>query len=104
MAGEVAWSPEAVEDLESIASYIERDSPFYARAVVSRIVELADQLRQFPNAGRVVPELNDPLVRERFVYSYRVIYRLQAERILVVAVVHGRRLLESVSERFEPPA
>lgn len=29
----VAWSPEAIEDLESIAEYIGRDSEFYARAV-----------------------------------------------------------------------
>ena len=28
------WSPEATEDLESIAEYIARDSGFYARAVV----------------------------------------------------------------------
>ncbi len=31
---EVEWSPEAAEDLESIAEYIARDSEFYARAVV----------------------------------------------------------------------
>ena len=58
MALEVAWSPEAVEDLESIGAYIERDSPFYARAVVSRIVG---------------PE---------------------------VAVIHGKRLIELLPDRF----
>jgi toxin ParE1/3/4 len=31
---EIKWSPEATEDLESIAGYIARDSGFYARAVV----------------------------------------------------------------------
>ena len=34
---EVEWSPEATEDLESIAEYIGRDSEFYARAVVAEI-------------------------------------------------------------------
>ena len=34
----VDWSPEAVEDLESIAEYIGRDSEFYARGVVTKIL------------------------------------------------------------------
>ena len=35
MARQLRWSPEAIEDVESIANYIERDSGYYARAVVS---------------------------------------------------------------------
>ena len=100
MALEVAWSPEAVEDLESIGAYIERDSPFYARAVVGRIVEIGQGLAQFPNLGRVVPEFDDPALRERFVYSYRVIYKVEPHRVLIVAVIHGRRLIEPISDRF----
>ena len=46
-----------------------------------------------------MPELHDPNVRECFVYSYRVIFELRDEAIEILAVIHGRRLLESV-ERF----
>ena len=99
MAAEVVWSPEAIEDIESIAAYIERDSPFYAQAVTRKILDLGLSLRDFP--GRLVPELDEPSIRERFVYSYRVIYRVEAGRILVVAVVHGRRLLDSLGSRFD---
>ena len=97
---QVDWSPEAIEDVEAIAEYISRDSEFYAGAVVSKILELARNLPQFPGAGRVVPELGDENTRERFVYSYRLIYRIERERILVVAVIHGRRLLKAIGERF----
>jgi len=96
MARQIAWSPEAIEDLEAIATFIERDSPYYARAVVERIVEVGRTLPEFPEIGRLVPELGDPEIRERFVYSYRLIYRLEPERVLVLAVLHGRRLLESL--------
>jgi toxin ParE1/3/4 len=48
-----------------------------------------------------VPELGDEKIRERFVYSYRVVYQMQATRILIVAVIHGSRLIERISERFE---
>lgn len=56
-------------------------------------------LRAFPLAGRIVPELADPTLRERFVYSYRIIYRVQNDIVTIAAVIHGRRMLESV----EPP-
>jgi plasmid stabilization system protein ParE len=38
MAHRVVWSPQALADVEAIAEYIEKDSPFYARAVVAKVV------------------------------------------------------------------
>ena len=93
----VVWSPEALEDVDAIAAYIARDSVFYATAVVEKILGLAAALNRFPQAGRVVPELNQPELRERFVYSYRLIYRIEPQRILVTAVIHGKRLLEDAT-------
>jgi toxin ParE1/3/4 len=51
--------------------------------------------------GRIVPEIGGRSIRERFVYSYRIIYRLEAERILVAAVIHGSRLLQHYITRIE---
>jgi addiction module RelE/StbE family toxin len=89
----VSWSPTALDDVDAIAEYIHRDSPAYASAVVSKLLEAARNLATSPNAGRIVPEFDDETIRERFVYSYRLIYRIQGNDVLVVAVVHGRRLL-----------
>ncbi len=97
---EVAWSPEAQEDLASIAEYIARDSEAYARSVVTKILSTSQSLGAFPWIGRVVPEIGDERIRERFVYSYRLIYRVEPKRILIIALIHGKRLLENVSERF----
>jgi plasmid stabilization system protein ParE len=74
MARVLVWSPEAVEDIDAIAAYIERDSPWYARAVASKIVETAESIPEYPELGRMVPELDDPAIRERLVHRYRVIY------------------------------
>jgi toxin ParE1/3/4 len=97
---EVKWSPEATEDLYSVAEYIARDSEYYARAVVTEILSVSRNIREFPFIGRIVPEIGDDRIRERFIYSYRLVYRIEPGRILVVAVIHGKRLLENVSERF----
>ncbi len=93
MAHRIRWSPQAVSDVEAIAEYIERDSPFYAKAVVSKIVGVTRRLSEFPLSGRVVPEMKDDAFREHFVFSYRVIYRIEEELIIIVAVVHGKRSL-----------
>ena len=91
MARVLVWSPEAIEDLEAIAAYIERDSPWYARAVVTKIVETAESIPQYPELGRIVPELEDAAIRERLVHRYRVIYNLSGTHVTVAAVIHGRR-------------
>ncbi len=95
MAFTLKWSEEALEDIESIATYIKKDSPIYAKSVVSKFFEKAEMLQEFSELGRKVPEFNDPLIREIFVYSYRLIYKVNAQEILFVAVVHGKKLLEN---------
>ena len=96
----VKWSPEAYEDVESIAEYISRDSQFYARATVSKIIDFSRSVGKFPQMGRVVPEFNDKKIRERLVYSYRLVYKVERTYILIVAVIHDKRSFDSISERF----
>jgi len=35
---QIRWSPEAVEDIEEIATYIHKDSPIYAQKVVEELI------------------------------------------------------------------
>jgi len=93
MAHKVVWSPRALEDIQEIADYISGDSEFYAAAVVRKVVAITRQIAAFPYAGRVVPEVGDDAIRERFVYSYRIIYRVGVDVVTVAAIIHGKRLL-----------
>jgi len=97
----VSWSPEAVDDVEAIATYIAKDSPYYASAVVKKILTTGAALDQFPHIGSIVPEISDPAIRERFIYSYRIIYRVLENNVLIVAVIHSKRLLDPVINRLE---
>jgi plasmid stabilization system protein ParE len=99
MAGEVIWATEALDDIDAIAAYIARDSVVQARRVVSAFFECSDLLLTQPRMGRVVPERQDEHIREHFVYSYRLIYEIASENIHILAVIHGRRSLESLDER-----
>jgi plasmid stabilization system protein ParE len=77
--------------LEDIRNYIARDSEHYASRVVERLLEAVGQLDRFPRRGRVVPEVAAASIRELLFGSYRIVYRIERSRVLVVAVIHGAR-------------
>jgi hypothetical protein len=43
-----------------------------------------------------VPEVADQAVRELFVKSYRLIYEVRTDMVIVLAFVHGARLLPTL--------
>ena len=89
----VVWTVPAKQDLKRIFDYIERDSRYYAEEVVSKVVDLSIGLDSLPDQGRIVPEINEPYIREVFVYSYRLIYQTKLDQVYVLAVIHmGRHL------------
>ena len=51
------WSEHAVAQLAAVAEYVSLSSPVYAEHLVDRIARRLDQAREFPESGRVVPEL-----------------------------------------------
>ena len=86
-------------DLQQIHDYIAKDSRYYAKQVVQTIVEKSEELKGFPEIGRIVPEIDDPNIRERFTYSYRLIYEITPDGIEILAVIHGRRdFFERITE------
>jgi plasmid stabilization system protein ParE len=62
------------------------------------VVAAIRHLGQYPLLSRVVPEKRDPAFREVLAFSYRIIYRVEEGVVTIVAVVHGKRLLETNGE------
>ncbi|MCX6840811.1 MAG: type II toxin-antitoxin system RelE/ParE family toxin [candidate division WOR-3 bacterium] len=91
MARTVVWSETAWHDLEQVADYIAQDSRHYAAAFVREVRDAARSLATFAERGRIVPELSDPAVRELLVGRYRLMYRVTAATVQIVAFVHGAR-------------
>lgn len=97
MAWRVRWTEPAWDNVERQAAYIAQDSPRYAAALIREARDAARSLRQFPNRGRVVPEENNPTIRELFVFhSYRMLYQVleNAREVHILAFIHGARDLE----------
>lgn len=95
----VEWAITARDDLEAIADYIAADSVINALKVVERIEARAATLSSLPMRGRVVPELRWHGVmtfQELIEKPWRLIYRIEAHRVVVVSVLDGRRSLEDL--------
>ncbi|MBI5149793.1 MAG: type II toxin-antitoxin system RelE/ParE family toxin [Candidatus Omnitrophica bacterium] len=89
--GKIIWAPSALKDMESIARFIERDSIDQSSLFVTRIIEMTDRLEDFPQSGRVIPEINDDHCREVIYGAYRVMYRIAEDEIWITGVIHGAR-------------
>ena len=88
----VIWTQTALDDLAAIKEYIARDSVYYADKFVDDAFDATDNLEIFPEMGRVVPERNDPSVREIIFGSYRIMYKVEENHCYITTVIHGRRL------------
>jgi len=94
----VRWTPQALEDLEAIRAYVSRDSLRYAALLVERLFAAVDRLESFPESGRIVPEFQRRDLREVILGSYRIVYRLHADRAVILTVFHGARLFPETVE------
>ena len=58
------WSPRSVDDLQAIHDFIARDSSRYADLVSQRMAAAAERLVEFPEIGRIVPEVGESRLRD----------------------------------------
>ena len=87
----VVWTDRALSDLEAIGDYIARDNEGAAARWVMRLTAAAEKAAMFPKAGRRVPELWRDDVREVFLRTYRIVYRVTEDRFEILTVFEGRR-------------
>ena len=87
----VVWTETAVAHLNSVYEYISKTSPLYAHLMVRRLWDRTGQIQTFPQSGRMVPEYQQPDLREVLEPPYRIIYRVREQRLEILAVVHSRR-------------
>jgi toxin ParE1/3/4 len=93
VARPVVWSDPAVDDLEAAVTFVAKDSEAYARSLAQLAIDAAESLQTFPLRGHRLPDPQLSRYRELIIGSYRLIYLVEKERVLIVAVLHGHRAL-----------
>ncbi len=100
----VEWAQPASKDLENIIDYISQDNVDTAITIFEKIKSKCKTLNQFPDRGRIVPELKVYGIlsyRELIISPWRVIYRTSDQKVYVLAVIDSRRSIDDILiERF----
>ena len=90
----ITFAVSAVTDLEEVRRwYVEQGAPEVGERLLREIVAAVERLAAFPESGRIVPEFGVSQLREIIHPPFRIVYRLDAERVRIVRVWRGERLL-----------
>ncbi|MBN2534755.1 MAG: type II toxin-antitoxin system RelE/ParE family toxin [Spirochaetales bacterium] len=90
----IIWSPTALARLSGIVEYIAYDSPGRAEKWAVKVLDSVKRLEDFPESGRIVPEMEIKNIREIIFGNYRIIYEIRKSHISILTIRHCKRLLD----------
>lgn len=91
---QISWTKKSLQDLKAINDFISLDSPFYASRFIFKIIKRVDQLSEFPESGRIVPEKHNPEIRELIEGNFRIFYRLRKNNIVILRIHNSSRKIK----------
>lgn len=78
---QIIWTSTAIDDLNSIAEYIEMEAEVASAKFIKEIIVKAEALCFHPLKGRPIPEKIPGDYRQILHKSYRIIYRVEGLNI-----------------------
>jgi toxin ParE1/3/4 len=103
MSHRVLLTPEAENDLVDIHGFVTRhDSPLKTGRLLDRLEATCQSLAHHPLRGHLPPELNRAGVgrfREIHFKPYRIVYEVAGNKVMIHAVIDGRRDARDALER-----
>ena len=91
----IQFTTRSKSDIAEIVEYISQENPQAAGNLANSLFESINQLIDFPEIGRVVPEYSEETIREIIFDQYRIVYKISksSQEIYIITVHHSRRLL-----------
>lgn len=89
----VFWTETAYRRLEEIYGYIEMDSPSNAVRWSDKLLKKLSTIKDFPRAGRAVPEIEAAGLRELIYGNYRIVYKIKDEAAYILTIRHFKQIL-----------
>ncbi len=91
----ITFAVSAIKDLEEICEwYTEQHVPDVGKRLQGEIIAQVERLADFPESGRIVPEFGVANLREIIYPPFRIVYRLDGNRVRIVRVWRSERLLK----------
>lgn len=93
------FAESALTDLEALRQwYCDQGAPDVGDRIVSEIFDRIEALREHPEMGRIVPEFNQPFLRELIQSPFRIVYRRDPGAVRIVRIWRSERLLKLPGE------
>jgi toxin ParE1/3/4 len=96
----IVWTRAAIVDLDRIIEYLAVDAGVdRALRLYEKVRDRIDSLSHLPRRGRIVPELESIAVlefREILMDKYRIVFRIDGTKVVLVGIFDGRRDLEAI--------
>ena len=90
----IRFAESAVADLEEIRLwYAEQGVPDAGERLVTEIFQRIEALEKHPELGRIVPEFDQPFLRELIQPPFRIVYWHDPGKVRIVRVWRSERLL-----------
>jgi toxin ParE1/3/4 len=90
----ISFSNSALEDLKEVQAYFNaQEVPEVGSRHLTEFFERVESLPDNPQLGRVLPEFNEPHIREIIHPPYRIVYMLDSKSIQIIRVWCSERLL-----------
>ena len=93
------FSRYAEDDVKEIIEYYLYKKPDYAGELLAALEGKVKKLKDLPERGRVVPELEKQNIveyRELIEGNYRIIYSIQDTTVIIHTILDGRRDIEEI--------
>ncbi len=88
----VKFTPSARTQFLSALSYIRKDKPSAAINFRNGAEKILRRLEDFPESGRIIPELAELPYREVIISPYRFFYKIKNDVVWIVAVWHSAQI------------
>ena len=90
----ILFSHSALSDLEAIKEYyLQEGVPHIGEEFVISIINHIQTLKQHPDIGRLVPEFDNPKIRELIHPPFRVVYLREKTAVHIIRVWRSERIL-----------
>lgn len=90
----LTWTKEALIQLQEIEEYISRDNPVIAIDYVDRLISAAEKIIDYPEKGRMLPELSLENIWELLFENYRIVYLVKKNSVDILTVFEWHQLIK----------
>jgi toxin ParE1/3/4 len=98
----IRFAESALTDLEGLRNwYAQQGVPDVGERLLREVIQCIESLAEHPEIGRVVPEFEQPFLRELILAPFRIVYRRDRKHVRIVRVWRSERQLQLPSREPE---